>query len=75
MLLKISLTVNMTEFYTNRARGSSSNELLGRGRRKSPDLNRFPAIPVELKGEFIYDVASCCDNARQGTPILQSELK
>jgi len=48
---------------------------LARDRRQSPDLSGFPAIRVELNGEFIYHEAFGCDSARCVTLILESELK
>jgi hypothetical protein len=56
ILLKISLTVNIPGFYTNRAGGSPSNGRTSCCWRNFRYLNRFKAIPVELRGEFIYHI-------------------
>jgi competence transcription factor ComK len=65
----------MIKFYTNRAGGSPSNRRPSCGWLNSRYLNRFKAIRVELKGEFIYYVTFRCNNAWRVTLILESELK
>ena len=35
----------------------------------------FSAIPVELKGEFIYDVTLYYNHSRKGPPDSRNELK
>jgi hypothetical protein len=65
----------MIKFYTNRAGGSPSNRRPSRGWLNFRYLNRFKAIHVELKWEFIYHVIFRCNNAQRVTLILESELK
>jgi hypothetical protein len=48
----------MVKYYTNGGGGSPSNGWSSRGWLDFRYFNRFNAIQVELKGEFIYPAAS-----------------
>ncbi|MCH8932383.1 MAG: hypothetical protein E2O45_02115 [Nitrospina sp.] len=47
----------------------------GQGPPQIVGIKSFSAIPVELKGEFIYDVTFDCDHARRGSPDSRNEMK